>query len=62
MSIRDKLFLICFAILLFLSFGIAGNIELDQPIPFWGIVVYVICAIYCFGRIIYFDLCESEEE
>lgn len=61
MSKKDKLFLIFFGILIFLSFGIAGNIELDLPISKGSIVLYVISAVYCFGRIIYFDLYESED-
>ena len=61
MSRRNKLFLIFFLILLFFSFGFAGNIELNLPIPKWSIVLYVISAIYCLGKIIYYDLYERED-
>ena len=42
MSKKDKLFLIFFGILIFLSFGIAGNIELDLPISKGSIVLFIL--------------------
>lgn len=59
MSRADKLFLICFAISLFLSMGIAGNIECDQPTPIWGIVIYILSTAYCILRILIFKLYEK---
>lgn len=61
MSIKDKLFLISLAIQIFMSFGIAGNIELDLPVSKGSIIIYLLSTAYCFGRIAYFDLYESKE-
>ena len=32
-------------IFFFLALGIAGNIELDRPVPMWSIVVFILSGI-----------------
>lgn len=56
LTLDEKVFLIMLGIMMFLSFGIAGNIELDKPIPTYSIILYTISVIYCLSRIIVFDL------
>jgi len=29
----------------FLAFGIAGNIELDRPVPIWSIILFILSGI-----------------
>lgn len=32
-------------VFLFLALGIAGNIELDRPVPMWSVVVFILSGI-----------------
>lgn len=56
LTLDEKVFLIMLGIMMFFSFGIAGNIEYDKPIPTYSIILYTISVIYCLSRIIVFDL------
>lgn len=62
MKLREEIFLVEFLILLFLSFGIAGNIDLGISTPIRYYIVLFISMFLTFTQMKYIEKSERREE